>query len=96
MDFFMEEEYLKEEKIKERTEEEKNKELLLSISKTEKMLREAHMNFEFAESGLIDYYSYNIKAYQSKLDYLIKLAKSRGLKVDLEVKNELDLFREVS
>ena len=92
----MGEEYIREEKIKERTEEERNKELLLSISKTEKMLKEAHLNFEFAEAGLIDYYSYNIKAYQAKLDYLIKIAKKRGLKVNLEVKNELDLFREVS
>ncbi len=91
----MGEEYIKEEKIREKTEEEKNKELLLSISTTKKMLEEATINFEFAEPGLIEYYSYNIKAHKAKLDYLIKLAKSRGLKVNLEVKNELELFREV-
>ncbi len=86
---------MKEEKIKERTEADKIKELLLSISNTENELKQAHLNFEFAEPGLIDYYSYNIKAYQAKLDYLIKIAKSKGISVDLDVKNELDLFQEV-
>lgn len=48
------------------------------------------------KDGLIDYYSYNIKAYQAKLDYLIKIAKSRGLEVDFETKNRLNLFQKVS
>ena len=91
----MEEEFIREEKIKERTEEDKKRELLLSISNTKNDLKQAHLNFEFAEPGLIEYYSYNIKAYQAKLDYLIKIAKSKGITVDFEVKNELDLFREV-
>lgn len=91
----MEEQFVKEEKIKERTEADKIKELLLSISNTENELKQAHLNFEFAEPGLIDYYSYNIKAYQAKLDYLIKIAKSKGITVDLDIKNELDLFQEV-
>ena len=92
----MDEEYLKENKLRDLTEEESNEELLLSINFTKKMLDESHTNFEFAERGLIDYYSYNIKAYQAKLDYLIKLAKSRGLEVDLETKNRLNLFQKVS
>ena len=48
----MEEEYVKEKKIKELTEEEKNQELLLSIADTKKSLDESHMNFEFAEGRI--------------------------------------------
>lgn len=92
----MEDEYVKEKNIKEKTEEERNKELLLSIVKTKKNLEDAHRNFEFAENDLIDYYSYNIKANQAKLDYLIKLAKSKGLVMDVETQNHLDMIKEVS
>lgn len=77
-------------------EKESNDELLLSIDFTKKKLEESHANFEYAEKGLIDYYLYNIKAYQAKLDYLIKIAKSRGLEVDLKTKNRLNLFQKVS
>lgn len=90
------EEYIREEKIKEKTEKEKNRELLLSIIKTKESLNQAHKNFEFAESDLIDYYSYNIKANQAKLDYLIKLAKSKGLVMNVETRNELGINQEVS
>lgn len=92
----MEDEYVKEKNIKEKTEEERNKELLLSIVKTKKNLEDAHRNFEFAENDLIDYYLYNIKANQAKLDYLIKLAKSKGLVMDVETQNHLDMIKEVS
>lgn len=34
-------------------------------------------------SELVDYYVYQIKANQAKLDYLIKLAKMNGLEVDM-------------
>ena len=87
----MKNEYVKDEKIFEKTEEEKNKELLLSIISTRKKLEQSHQNFEFAEKDLIDYYSYSIKANQAKLDYLIKLAKSKGLKMDIETQNILDI-----
>lgn len=33
--------------------------------------------------GLIDYYTYQIKANQAKLDYLIRVAKHRGIVVDM-------------
>lgn len=92
----MEDEYIREVKIKEKTEEEKNKELLLSIIKTRETLEQAHRNFEFAEKDLIDYYSYNIKANQAKLDYLIKLAKAKGLVMDVKTQNKLDGIGEVS
>ena len=91
----MEKEYIKEENIQDKTEEEKNKELLRSIIVTRKRLEEAHKNFEFAEEDLIDYYSYNIKANQAKLDYLIKLAKTKGLVMDVDTKSKLDVIQEV-
>ena len=75
----MREEYVKETKIIEKDEQEKDIEILVSIAKTKRKLDQARKNFEFAEGELIDYYSYNIKANQSKLDYLIKLAKAKGL-----------------
>ena len=34
-------------------------------------------------SELVDYYVYQIKANQAKLDYLIKLAKLNGIEVDM-------------
>ena len=91
----MENEYIKDDKIKEMSEDEKNKELLLNII-TRESLKQAHKNFEFAENDLIDYYSYNIKANQAKLDYLIKLAKSKGLVMDVDIQNQLEMIREVS
>ena len=42
-------------------------------------LNQAHINFEYSEDELIDFYTYQIKATQSKLDYLTKLAKSQNL-----------------
>ena len=91
----MEKEYIKEENIQDKTEEEKNRELLRSIIVTRKRLEEAHKNFEFAEEDLIDYYSYNIKANQAKLDYLIKLAKTKGLVMDVDTQSKLDVIQEV-
>ncbi len=91
----MENEFVKESKINEKTEDEKNKELLANIIKTRENLKQAHRDFEYAEDDLIDYYSYNIKANQAKLDYLIKLAKSKGLVMDAEMQNRLEGFQEV-
>ncbi len=91
----MEREYIKDEKIKDLTEDEKNRELLRSIIATRRILDEAHKNFEFAEEDLIDYYTYNIKANQAKLDYLIKVAKTRGLAMDTDTQSKLDVIQEV-
>ena len=79
----MQEEFLKENKIIEKTEIEKEEELIISILKTKRELNVARQNFEYAQGDLIDYYSYQIKANQSKLDYLIKLAKTKGIIVDI-------------
>lgn len=79
----MQEEFLKENKIIEKTEIEKEEELIISILKTKRELNVARQNFEYAQGDLIDYYSYQIKSNQSKLDYLIKLAKKKGIIVDI-------------
>lgn len=77
-------EYVKEGKdIKEKTENEKNSELIMSILKTKNDLNNANSNYEYAEGNLIDYFLYEIKANQAKLDYLISKAKKSGIEIDL-------------
>ena len=53
----MQEEFLKENKIIEKTEIEKEEELIISILKTKRELNVARQNFEYAQGDLIDYYS---------------------------------------
>lgn len=84
----MEETYIKEKKIFDLTPKQQDEELLNSIMKTKKDLEIAHENFEFADSDLIDYYTYQIKANSSKLDYLTKIAKSKGVVMDMVTRNE--------
>lgn len=75
--------YVREEKIVEKTEIEKEIELIRTIIKTREELKAANRNFEYAQDDLVDYYTYQIKANQAKLDYLIKLAKAKGIEVDM-------------
>lgn len=77
------EEFIREEKIEDKSEDEKNLELIVSIIKTKNELDSANKNYEYAEEGLIDYYSYQIKANQSKLDYLMKKAQKKGIVLDM-------------
>lgn len=79
----MYEEYVKELKLIDKSKEELNMELIKSIIKTKKDLENANNNYEFAEGELIDYYLYQIKANQSKLNYLLKKAKTDGLIIDM-------------
>ena len=79
----MYEAYIRENKIEDKSEDEKNLELIVSIIKTKNELDSANKNFEFAEDGLVDYYSYQIKANQTKLDYLMKKAQSKGIALDM-------------
>ena len=73
----MEEEYLLNKMIKGKSNIEKEVELLQNIMETREKLKNARNNFEYAEDDMIDYYIYQIKANQSKLDYLIKIAKKK-------------------
>ena len=77
----MQEEYIKEKKIVDKSKEEMNKMLIQSIINTSNNIKIAQKNYEFAEDDLIDYYLYSIKANQSKLNYLIKTSKKNGLEL---------------
>mgnify|MGYP004506112363 FL=1 len=77
----MQEEYLIEKMVKGKTDKEKEVELMRTIIETKEMLKNARCNFEYAEDDMIDYYTYQIKAHQSKLDYLIKIAKRKGMEL---------------
>ena len=93
----MEEEYLLNKMIKGKTEKEREIELMQNIIETKEKLQNARKNFEYAEDGMIDYYIYQIKANQSKLYYLIKLAKKKGviLSRDKEVKIRMILQKKL-
>lgn len=78
----MKEDFLQDKLIIEKKELDKEIELIKNIIKTREELKVDNRNFEYAETGLVDYYIYLIKANQAKLDYLIKLAKSKGIAID--------------
>lgn len=78
----MQEEFQREQLIKEKTELDREIELIKNIIKTREELKSDNKNFEYAEMGLVDYYIYHIKANQAKLDYLLKLAKASGITMD--------------
>lgn len=88
----MYEKYIKEKPVFSKKEKFPNSDLIRCIIKTREDLENASKNFEFAEGELIDYYLYQIKATQSKYDYLLKKAKKSGLLVDMideiEIKQE--------
>lgn len=79
----MEEEYIKEKGIIENTEIENERELIRNIIKTREQIKIDNINFDYAKDGLIDYYIYKIKANQAKLEYLIGIAKIKGIRVDM-------------
>ena len=70
------EEYIKEQKILDLNENDKNEQLMQSIYQAQEELKQSHLNFDSADKELIDYYTYQIKANQAKLDYLTRLAKN--------------------
>ena len=72
----------------------KELELIKTIIKVREEFNSANKNFEYAEDDLIDYYTYQIKANQSKLDYLIKSAKSKGLVLDMVNELKIRLYEE--
>lgn len=76
-------EYQKELNIKDKTEEDKKIELIMSLLKAKRELNVANKNFETAEEGLVDYYTYQIKASKSKVDFLMEKARSKGLSLNM-------------
>lgn len=89
----MEEKFIQESEIIELNDIEREREIIRNIRKAKEDLIKANVNFEFAEYDLVDYYIYQIKAIQAKLDYLIRLAKSRNIQInklgEIEVKYEI-------
>lgn len=74
-------EFIKEEsKILDKDEFEQNRELLQNIILVKNALGNMYNNLQFADSDLIDYYTYQIKAEEAKYNYLIKQAKKKNLK----------------
>ncbi len=79
----MQEDYIRESKIVDKTDIEKEIELIRNIIKVNEEIAAANSNFQYAEEELVDYYTYQIKANQSKLNYLIKQAKTKGITNDM-------------
>jgi hypothetical protein len=79
----MEDGYIKTKEIPKAITETKEEELIKSIIKTKTELASAIKNFEYAEDELIDFYAYQIKANQAKLNYLIKKVKEKGMALDM-------------
>ena len=77
----MYDEFVKEAQINEKTDLEKNNELLQNIIFVKNSLANMYNNLQFADSDLIDYYTYQIKAEEAKYNYLIKQAKKKKLNV---------------
>lgn len=80
----MYESYIKEIPIIDMKAEEREQSIVKSILESQKKLNIAHKNFEYARGDLIDYYAYQIKSEQAKINYLLKQAKDK--KIDLKIK----------
>ncbi|MBP3831836.1 MAG: DUF2508 family protein [Clostridia bacterium] len=78
-------EFEKEQLIFDLNDNEKNIQLISNIIETTKELNKAHNNFEFAEDELVDFYTYQIKALQSKLNYLTRVAKIKNIEFNKAV-----------
>lgn len=74
-------EFVKEFQITDKSDIEKDEELLRNIKTVKKSLGNMYNNLQFADSDLIDYYTYQIKAEEAKYNYLIKQAKKKNLNI---------------
>lgn len=55
--------------------------ILIEIKNLKIDLADAYNNFDYASDFLmVDYYTYQIKAFETKFEYLLKKAKEAGLK----------------
>ena len=75
--------YIQESEIENIDEREKEIELIKNIINTRREIKNVDKNFEYAQDDLVDYYIYEMKANQAKLNYLIKIAKMKGITVDM-------------
>lgn len=63
--------------------EKEKKELIKTLVSTKEELEMAHINYEAATGGLIDYYAYQIKSIYAKYDYLMQIVKKEGIVQDV-------------
>ena len=89
------EQYIKDNPIFTKNKVNPNSDLIKSIIQTREDLQNANRNYEFAEEELIDYYLYQIKAVQSKYNYLLRKAKQSKLLVTMVDEIEIKNFDEV-
>ena len=75
----MYDDFIKEVKIEDKSELEKESELIDNIRFVKNSLNNMYKNLGFAEGDLVDYFTYQIKAEEAKYDYLIKKAKNKNL-----------------
>lgn len=72
----MREEFVRETKIVDKTEQEHNQDLLKELENSRKRLETFHENMNFAQDNLVDYYTYQIKAEEAKYGYLLRQIKN--------------------
>ena len=60
------EDYVKEKKIVDKTEQEHEIDLYQDLEKTKRILNSLHENLNYASADLVDYYTYQIKAEEAK------------------------------
>ncbi len=90
----MKDKFIHETKIQEKSPEEQDRELIKSVIKAKLELDLTNRNFEQADEELIDYYTYQIKANQAKLDYLLKKAKNKALELDMIEEIKLRIYQD--
>ena len=66
MEIFMYSEFVKEVEILDMNENQKNDDLLKNIKSVKETLNNMYNNLQFADSDLIDYFTYQIKAEEAK------------------------------
>ena len=71
-------------------EDHENQEIIKNIIMTKQELDLLRQNYEFAESDLIDYYLYQLKAHRARLDFLVKTAKQKNLQLNAVEKMKYD------
>ena len=73
----MREEFIKEEKILNKSEEDIKLELLNGLKSVKNSLKSSYNNIKYAEGDLVDYYIYKIKAEEARYAYLLKKIKEQ-------------------
>ena len=71
----MREEFIKEEKILNKSEEDIKLEILNGLNSVKNSLKSSYNNMKYAEGDLVDYYIYKIKAEEARYAYLLKKNK---------------------